>query len=177
MMRSASVTATVALISLTTAACANSPRVVEAETSAEPPAASEIAVHLAEQDGQPRGTLTYGADSRSYSPSGFCREDPDCPSVTDDPRPSPYLSVPRRTTIVFGGSLQPLNARLTLQSHDLSDYQDFGMVEVEIDDGVAALELPNVRPNAFLLDVVAAGHGGVTHFYFGLKTHLPEADP
>jgi hypothetical protein len=31
------------------------------------------------------------------------------------------------------------------------------VVELEIEDGLAALELPDLQPNAFLLDVVAAG--------------------
>jgi hypothetical protein len=65
MLASASFTVLVAATSLTMVACGSSPRRVETEDPAEATVSSTVAVNLAVHDGKPKGTLTYGDDSRA----------------------------------------------------------------------------------------------------------------
>jgi len=139
-----------------------------------------ITVDLSEEAGVPTGILNFHGSIRTYIGRGFCKTQADCPLATDDPRPTDYIIVPRHTSLSFTGDLEPVEARITLQSHDLDAYRDFGSMDLTIDVGSATLDLPaDVPPNAYLLDIVAKSSAvqGFTHLYFGLRVDPGEASP
>ncbi|MEX0755986.1 MAG: hypothetical protein WEA54_01065 [Actinomycetota bacterium] len=150
-----------------------------AQTFGEPPSTTAISsdtdgpaveVLLSSEEADPIGTIEFDGVTRTYRPNGFCPA-PDCRSVTHDPIPAEYLDVPPSSSVRFRGTLDPVSAQVTLQTHRSS--VDFGELAVDIEDRVARLNLPVAGPSFYLLDITALGDRGYTHFYFGLSTEGP----